>query len=426
MAKLQPIDLGKLEDLIAEWQSEQPHGLGTLLDLHQALRAHLEQPGDGELDWFKRTRRHGTAQPSKRKVLESFFGRSDGYLSLDAVAPSLSAPTAFTRMWDPANSPPAALLRPEFCVVPFFGREAELQTLGDWLEGAGECAVALVTGRGGRGKTRLAIELGLALDPSAWSCAFAEDAVPMKARHLQIVDYVEDQSTSLIETYQAMRRHAKGRTRLLCLARNAGDWWTRVQTESREFADLCQHPERFLRLRLSEVAASEDEASALYALASEAFAKALSCEQVEPPPNPPFGRDALSICIEALSGYLEGTERATDEASAYTYMLSRERAFFYRKLRSAGVSDSYFRLFEFLVAVVTLKAGLSSRDELDRLMRLFRDHHRLSAEVVERFREVLQTVYGSGDAIEPLQPDRIGEALLDEHMSEELLELASS
>ena len=107
-------------------------------------------------------------------------------------------------------------------------------------------------------------------------------------------------------------------------------------------------------------------------------------------------------------------------------MLSRERAFFYRKLRSAGVSDSYFRLFESLVAVVTLKAGLSSRDELDRLMRLFRDHHRLSAEVVERFREVLQTVYGSGDAIEPLQPDRIGEALLDEHMSEELLELASS
>ena len=426
MAKLEPIDKDKLEDLIAEWQSEQPHGAGSLLDLHQALRAHLEQPGDGELDWFKRTRRHSTAQPSKRKVLESFFSRSDGYLSLEGVASTLSVPATSTRFWNPDNSPPAALLRPEFRVVPFFGRQPERRRLERWLHGPGDCAVALITGRGGRGKTRLAIELGLALDSSLWSCAFTDDAMPVKANHLQIIDYVEDQSLSLVETFETMRQHAKGRTRLLCLARNAGDWWTRVQSESQEFADLCQHPERFVRLRLAEVAASDEEAIALYDLASEAFADALSRERIETPSASPFGRDALSICIESLSSYLGGAERASDEASAYTYMLARERAFIYRKLRSSGVSDSYYRLFESLVAIVTLKAGLSSRDELDRLMRVFRDHHQLPAEVVERFRAVLEKIYGSGSVIEPLQPDRIGETLLDVHMSEELLELASA
>ena len=59
------------------------------------------------------------------------------------------------------------LLRPEARVVPFW-RRPELGELLEWCRAPGQSAVRLVTGEGGAGKTRLAIELARELENDGW------------------------------------------------------------------------------------------------------------------------------------------------------------------------------------------------------------------------------------------------------------------
>jgi hypothetical protein len=54
---------------------------------------------------------------------------------------------------------PASLLEPGLGVVPFTGRAAELAQLEGWCLGDQAGLVRLLTGGGGSGKTRLALEL---------------------------------------------------------------------------------------------------------------------------------------------------------------------------------------------------------------------------------------------------------------------------
>ena len=54
---------------------------------------------------------------------------------------------------------PGRLLRPEFAVVPFTGRDALVQEILAWCASEHPFRVALYTGPGGAGKTRLFIEI---------------------------------------------------------------------------------------------------------------------------------------------------------------------------------------------------------------------------------------------------------------------------
>ncbi len=51
------------------------------------------------------------------------------------------------------------LLDPGVRAVPLTGRDSDLQSLRDWLEDSRTISVRAVTGAGGSGKTRLALEL---------------------------------------------------------------------------------------------------------------------------------------------------------------------------------------------------------------------------------------------------------------------------
>jgi hypothetical protein len=80
---------------------------------------------------------------------------------------------------------PAHLLEPGLGVVPFTGRAAEFAALEGWcLDGRGGL-VRLVTGGGGAGKTRLALELCARMLGRGWRCAWVDEgaegeAVPRK------------------------------------------------------------------------------------------------------------------------------------------------------------------------------------------------------------------------------------------------------
>lgn len=63
---------------------------------------------------------------------------------------------------DPTTSP-SALLRPDRRLVPFTGRDSELEELRAWSTSSPARAVRVLVGAGGVGKSRLAVELAAEL-----------------------------------------------------------------------------------------------------------------------------------------------------------------------------------------------------------------------------------------------------------------------
>jgi tetratricopeptide (TPR) repeat protein len=130
---------------------------------------------------------------------------------------------------------PAALLDAHRAVVPFRGRARLLDELGSWCDQPG-VGIRLVHGPGGRGKTRLAMELAGRLEAERWTVVWlnnedaddaavgklADAAVPL----LVILDDAETRLGRLTLLLRALAAH-QGSTpfRLLLLARTRGDWW---------------------------------------------------------------------------------------------------------------------------------------------------------------------------------------------------------
>jgi PST family polysaccharide transporter len=131
------------------------------------------------------------------------------------------------------------LLRPEAQIVPFWPR-SELGELLDWCRAPGQVAVRLVTGEGGAGKTRLAIELARVLGAAGWQALWVPpgkeaEAVGTARRIARpavlLVDYVETRAGIL----ELLAEAADGggdlsgpELRVVLLARSSGEWWHKL------------------------------------------------------------------------------------------------------------------------------------------------------------------------------------------------------
>lgn len=132
---------------------------------------------------------------------------------------------------------PAELLRADAQAIPFFGRRIELQELEDWVSDEGQGSVVLVTGAGGTGKTRLAIELSNRLsEATKWaSAALKPDGgasvvaaiIASGKPTLIVVDYAESRvDADVIPLFEALAHHnGVPAIRVLLLARSYRDWW---------------------------------------------------------------------------------------------------------------------------------------------------------------------------------------------------------
>jgi tetratricopeptide (TPR) repeat protein len=144
---------------------------------------------------------------------------------------------------------PASLLDPALEVVPFTGRMAELAALERWCTDDDAGAVRLVVGGGGAGKTRLALELKHRLDETGgWRCADidagteasalgTERAAAGRRRLLLLVDYA-DARAGLAGLLDAVARDPV-RVRVLLLARQAGEWWQRLEGGGQAARDIA-------------------------------------------------------------------------------------------------------------------------------------------------------------------------------------------
>ncbi|MFI6426996.1 tetratricopeptide repeat protein [Promicromonospora sp. NPDC050880] len=130
---------------------------------------------------------------------------------------------------------PLVLLDPARAVVPFVGRERELTDLRSWAEADVPVSLRLLVAPAGSGKTRLAGELGDRLGASGWTVVAVprgREAAAVRNRPPGDVLFVVDDAATrlgLAAMLDALVRPARGRTRVLLLARVAGEWLRRLR-----------------------------------------------------------------------------------------------------------------------------------------------------------------------------------------------------
>ncbi|MEV0824164.1 tetratricopeptide repeat protein [Nonomuraea rubra] len=145
----------------------------------------------------------------------------------------------------PEDCPDWVLLMARHAVVPFLGRSEELGELRAWAAEPGPLSIAVLSGRGGTGKTRLAGELCEELAEAGWDAGFlpvdavtgllSGERVMFEALRptLVVVDRPEPSSPVVGELVRRLAKHGhNARVRLLLLAREPGDaeWWRRLDT----------------------------------------------------------------------------------------------------------------------------------------------------------------------------------------------------
>ena len=138
-----------------------------------------------------------------------------------------------------ATRTPAYLLRADQATARFRSRASELAKLATWCQDPNS-RPRLLTGPGGEGKTRLALELAARLAATGkWSTEMISERarLPADIRKplLAVVDYAEtrpEQTAELI--LSALDQPGHTPVRLLLIARSAGDWWDRLRTSTAE------------------------------------------------------------------------------------------------------------------------------------------------------------------------------------------------
>lgn len=133
---------------------------------------------------------------------------------------------------------PTALLDPAREIVPFLGRERELAELTGWAETPAPTLLRLVVAPAGYGKTRLAHEFGRRMAGAGWAVvpvAHGKEATAARNRPPGDVLFVVDHAATrlgLPGMLDALARPVRGRTRVLLLARVAGEWLRRLRWSS--------------------------------------------------------------------------------------------------------------------------------------------------------------------------------------------------
>jgi tetratricopeptide (TPR) repeat protein len=322
---------------------------------------------------------------------------------------------------------PASLLDPALGVVPFTGRNAELSTLRRWCEDDAVGPVRLVTGGGGAGKTRLALELRRLLEAQGWRCAevdsgneanalSAERGAAGRRRLLLVVDYA-DAREGLAGLLDSIARDP-GRVRVLLLARQAGEWWQRLEGGRQAVRDLVADAGRAV-MELADAVAPGIAAADVVRGALPCFAAELKVSAPDPDlvsVTSAEGARVLDLHAAALVAVLgarklhAGTAVSVNVRMVLDVLLGHEKHYWLAGASSLGLLNitdglSAGQLSQVVAAACLL--GAASKDEAAALAS--RVPGATASGAVALWLQGLYPPDGAGRWIGSLRPDRLAE-----------------
>jgi tetratricopeptide (TPR) repeat protein len=256
------------------------------------------------------------------------------------VEPSL--PASWARLLDPRRE-----------LVGFVGRENALTALIEWCKDDRAERLRLVTGQGGVGKTRLAVQLVAHMKKLGWRCERITDGkegdviTALRAvthdRAVLVVDYAETR-IGLSQMLTALVGDEGARVKVLLLARSAGDWWAQLGLTTAAVWDLVQAANSKL-LVLSPVLDVDLSDANVVALAVESFARELGLSKKTVQiygDSDRRRRRVLDLHAAALVAVLDTASAPivrVDIRTVLGELLRHEQHFWYSSARAYGLSD---------------------------------------------------------------------------------------
>jgi hypothetical protein len=284
----------------------------------------------------------------------------------------------------------AWLLDPQRALLSFTGRQAELAALLAWCEDEHAARLRLMTGPGGVGKTRLALELAGRLRGRGWNAQLVqpggESAVTgiLHAgpgdRALLVVDNA-DTCADLQQVLTALVRGEGSGLRVLLLARSSGEWCIQPGVGSPAVQDLLRRAQQ-AKITLSAAAVADGPDHTIVAQAATAIAKKLGLREAKIETRyktsaarlPMLELHAAALFATLTDATLASTGTGTVQAdirqgAGLSQLLSHEQEFWYGLAEAHGLLDGRHttttRLLRQVIATGWLLGAASADDACD-------------------------------------------------------------
>jgi hypothetical protein len=318
---------------------------------------------------------------------------------------------------------PARLVSARAGVFGYVGRNELLTDLEAWIDSPAPFAGQVVAGRGGSGKTRLAVELCLRLREWDWLCGFLvrgdgegrlDSLVEAPTPRLVVIDYAENRADQLERLLPQLSASASASepVRVLLLVRTGAG---RAEDIPRRLGTRIEAVERVIegcevRVLEGDEQLDRRERMRLFEGAVAAFGK-----YVDPPFPPAQAPDLGQAVFESplmvvIAAYLaaQGEEVPSSREGLLDGVLEHELNYWREGSAELGADE---HLLESMVALATL-VNADSQETAAECLRLLSDLHDATAERRNRFARWVHAQYPGPRWWSPLEPDLVGEHLV--------------
>lgn len=333
-----------------------------------------------------------------------------------------------TQLWQRQNGlSPSLLLKAEEEFIPFAPERFQfLQTQIEWAKTQNySICVRLLTGDGGIGKTRLALEMCKRLLKDGWTTGFlkndfharsvqnfARELLQIRQPILLVIDYAETRTAELLELLIAVssQRFEKP-IRILLLARSSGEWWAQLPTYDIRCEALLEGSATTGPYSLPSLYEQVSERKRAFDQALAAFAEALNVTPpcIQPDLSAEQYKSPLFLQMAALLNLLG---EHTNNAESLPQSLVRHEQRYWRKLTAKhaqpGIELSNDSENSLLMSLATLIGGSPTSKAIEPIWVAAegRGHY------LKPLFASLSQFYPGRQGLAGLQPDLLGEALV--------------
>lgn len=318
------------------------------------------------------------------------------------------------------------LLRAEEALLPFDpARQPDVDSLNNWLDDSQwPLAVRLITGAGGQGKTRLALELCQQRQSSGWYTGFLDSNLEANKmtgtwqalRNLNqplliVVDYAETRQPAFLALIKAAQQNPVSQpVRMLLLARDGGEWWDNLPSKDPECEALLSGYATTGPYPLPALYEAQHDRQVAYRKALHAFAKALEASAPDIVPDLAGEHFERPLYVQMAALLALYGERPTTAQGLTKALLNHERRYWQRLLSHFNWPEPERRA-EQLLALSTLAGGFATPRTAEPCWKKAKVGVLKTSEFNSLFR-ALETLYPGAQGLEAMRPDLLGEALV--------------